>query len=202
MVQEHVQPPIKASTKVYSIGNGMSCKNHIDVATSNDRPPPNVRVQPPRAHPEPPSKTLGSRARSGRLERHVRRSGRRRSGCRPHAPTTASENHAGTTGVDQNHAQHTPPPGRTSFERNHAQHTIRLRTTGAPHNGLSYHILHNGRTAQRALVPHPAPRAPARRSGHNGHSRSAIRRIHITKRHVIALPRVPNGLPFSCRERA
>ena len=59
----------------------------------------------------------------------------------------------------------------------------------------------NGRSARRAIISHPAPRAPARRRRHNAHCGRAIRRI-ISKRSADHAPRTPNGLPFSCRERA
>jgi hypothetical protein len=118
------------------------------------------------------SKKHRSRARSGRLERRVRRPGRQRAGCLPHEPTTPAHDHA-------------------------------------QHNGRSVGITSStgSRSARRArsrtgLHTTPAQRAPARRRGHNAPSRCAIRRSRIKKGVAIALPRVPNDLPFSCRERA
>ncbi len=85
------------------------------------------------------SKTERSCARSGRLQRRVRRSGRIPSSCQPHGPTTPAQDRAGTTGVHLYHTQHTLTPCTTSLERNHAQHTATLPRTGYPHNRLSYH---------------------------------------------------------------
>jgi hypothetical protein len=76
----------------------------------------------------------------------------------------------------------------TGFSLNHAQHTTRLPITSAQHNGLPYHARHNGQSAQRAVVPHAAPRAPARRKRHNERSRSAIRLVKIKNRMPLTLP--------------
>jgi hypothetical protein len=120
-----------------------------------------------------PSKCLRSRARSGRLQRRVRRSGRRLSGCQPHAPATPARYHACITGLHLNHTQHTITHCTTRLQPNHTQHTIRLPIAGAQHNERSYHTRHNGQSAQRAFVPRPAPRAWARRSRHDGRSQIA-----------------------------
>jgi hypothetical protein len=85
--------------------------------------------------------------------------------CRPHLHTLTPAQRA----FGRDHTQHTITPGITDLHLNHAQHTITLCITGAPHNELSYHTLHHGRTAQRAFVPHAAPRGtcttePARRA--------------------------------------
>ena len=133
-------------------------------------------------------KTQRSRARSGRLERHVRRSGILRSGCAWHAPTTPAWNHTGTTGVwsgshpAQDHALHNGPASAPRASGS------TFSTTGFPHHGRSYHTLHHGQAAPRAFVPHPTPRAPARRSWHHGRSGSAIRRINSKKGVPITRP--------------
>jgi len=150
-------------------------------------------VQPPRAHARKRIKmptilcaqrsaaTACSASRSPSLTSH------------PHLPTTPTCSHTGTTGVRST----SRPSGITQCipgrNRNHAQHTIRLARTGAPHNGRANHTLHNAPSAQRACVPHPAQRAPARRRRHNARLGSAIRRIQIDKGMAITLPRVPNG---------
>ena len=61
------------------------------------------------------------------------------------------------------------------------------------HNGQSAQRafvprLHNGASAQRALVPHPPQRTPARRSRHDGRSRSAICFITSKKGLLVTLP--------------
>ena len=124
-----------------------------------------------------PSKSERSRARSGQLQCRVRRSGLRRSGCHPHAPTTPARNHAGTTGVRSEPRASGITPCTTGRQSEPRQHHDQ-----AAHNGHSAQRafvprLHNGHSAQRAFVPHPAQRAPARRRRHNGRSGSAIRRI-------------------------
>ena len=143
------------------------------------------------------SKTERSRARSGRLQRYVRRSGRSRSGCRAHAPTTPSWYHTGITGVwsgSRPFAITQCIPGRN---RNHAPHPIRLPRTGARHNGLPYHARQNGHSAQRAFVPRL----------HKGrlHDGAGITGVpkwkptdHHQKRDSDHLPRTPNGLPSNC----
>jgi len=60
---------------------------------------------------------------------------------------------------------------------------------------------HNGRSAQRAIVSHPAQRAPARRRWHDRRSGTATNRQQQT-RVANHAPRTPNGLAFSCRARA
>jgi len=93
------------------------------------------------------------------LERLVRRSGRVRSGCQPHPPTTPVWYHTGTTGVRSLSRASGITPCTTGLEKNHAQHTTTLPwaglqhngpayhacTTGNPQNGRSYHALHHGR---------------------------------------------------------
>jgi hypothetical protein len=111
----------------------------VSVMIDCDGLPSNGRVQPPRAHPETPSKTVRSRARSGRLERHVRRSGFCHSGCRPHVPATRTWNHTGTTGVWSGSRPSGITPSTTSLDLNHAQHTIRLPRTSHQDHGRSYH---------------------------------------------------------------
>jgi len=59
-------------------------------------------------------------------------------------------------------------PGTTGLKRYYARLGSRFPTTGAQQNGLPYHTRHHGRSAERAVVPHPAPRALARGSWHNG----------------------------------
>ena len=131
------------------------------------------------------SKCLRSRARSGRLHGRVRRSGRHRAGCQPHAPTTSAPYHAGITNL---HLNHTP-------------YTITLPRTSAPHNGPAYHALHHELPAQRAFVPR-------RHNGlvHDGAGTTGARGARLTaparKREANHVPRTPNGLAFSCRERA
>jgi hypothetical protein len=80
---------------------------------------------------------------------HVRVASRMR---RPHLHTLTPAQRA----FGQHHNQYRITPGITGLHLNHAQHTITLCITGALHNELLYHTLHNGRTAQRAFVPHAA----------------------------------------------
>jgi hypothetical protein len=85
---------------------------------------------------------------------------RRHLGCHQHTPTTPARYHTSTTGVRlEPHASGITPAQRTS-------HGITHRWNHTLHNGHrsesrpAYdHAAHNGRTAQRAFVPHPAPRA-------------------------------------------
>jgi hypothetical protein len=124
------------------------------------------------------------------------------SGCRPHGPTTPVQYHTlhngrsvGTTAI-WNHALHNEPrSGTTPSTRSRcpepAISTTRFRTTPCTtrmqHNERSYHAVTTGagttEVASRAFwmcdSPHPNRKGMA-----------------------ITLPRVPNGLPFSCRERA
>jgi hypothetical protein len=123
-------------------------------------------------------------------------------GCHPHVPTTPSWYHAlhngrsvgitppgitpGTTGVDLNHAhQESRCP-----ERTHSTTGLRTTpcTTGTPHNGRSYHTLHNGclhaaRLAQRAFRKRNSPHHiktgvsitfPGRRTGWHSVAASAL----------------------------
>ena len=155
-----------------------------------------------RARRECLSKCHRSCARSGRLERDVRRSDRRRLGCVPHALSTPSQNHAGTIGVRSLPRSCGITPSTTGVNRNHAQHTIQLPTTGAQHNEPPYHASitcaqHNEpsyHTLHHELL-HDGRR-------HNVPSGSPIRCYLIMKGMLPALPRVPNGLPFSSRKRA
>jgi len=126
-------------------------------------------------------------ARSGRLQRRVRRSGRGRLGCLPHVPTTPASYHISTTGVrSESHASGITP-GRTGLEWNHAEH-----------NGLSYHAWHNGQSAQRAFVP---DRHNERR--HDGGDTTRLQDVQITpskmKRNGNHVPRTPNGMRMSRR---
>ena len=132
------------------------------------------------------SKTHRSRARSGRLQRRVRCSGIRHSGCHPHGMTTPARNHAGITGVRSEPRSSRITPCTTGLNRNHVQH-----------NEPSYHTLHNELSAQRALVPllhnglgttEPAYRAFNKRDPPH----------QIKTRNVGHAPRTPNGLPLSC----
>ena len=122
------------------------------------------------------SKSQRSRARSGRLQRRVRRSGLGQSGCRPHGPTTPAWYH---TWHNERSSVSRPSgitPCITGVNRNHAQHTITRPRTGAPHNGLSSHARHNGRTAQRASVPRLTERASSRTGFHTTSIRRALAR--------------------------
>jgi hypothetical protein len=137
--------------------------------------PPNGGVQPPQAHPETLSKSERSRARSGRLERFVRRSGRDRSGCQPHAPTTPSWYHIGTTGVRSGSRAAGSTPCTTGRARNHAplgshpaQRALHRTTpstqsrcpewarstTGLPPTPYTTSLQYNEPSVQRAFVPH------------------------------------------------
>jgi len=89
-------------------------------------------------------------ARSGRLQRWVRRAGCRRARAALHDRTTSARNHAaqrafgGTTPV-RNHT------GTTSAVWNHTRHGITRGTTSVPHHGRSYHtgitsVPHHGRS--------------------------------------------------------
>jgi len=171
-----------------------------------------------------------SRAEGGRLQCHVRRP-ETPSGlppaCDDHTSSVPTppqrafgRNHAPLVSRLHNGRRTEPrasgtTPGTTSLARSHAQHTITPR--------------HHEQSAQRASVPRPAPRAisttglrttpaqrafrttglrttPAQRasarlSWHNAPSGCPIRHIQNEKGMTIALPRVPNGLAFSCRER-
>jgi len=166
---------------------------------------------------------LISRAEGGRLQRRVRRPGRHRSSCRSHLPTTPAQNHTLHTGRSVgtthlwNRTRHNGPRSGTTFSTEPRQAQRALIGTTL----LWCHLSHNAPSAQRALVPHrhhghaaqrafvshppqrafrttggrttPAPRAPARRRGHNAPSGCAIRRIQNEKEMAITLPRVPNG---------
>jgi len=101
---------------------------------------PTPAVQPPRARHTMTSKKARSRARSGRLQRLVRRSGLAGSSatrmCRPHL--------------------HRITPCTTSVRSVSRAPGITLCTTGTPHNEPAYHTLHNGhvhaaRLAERAF---------------------------------------------------
>ena len=136
------------------------------------------------------SKSERSRARSGRLQRLVRRAGRRRSpaprmrptAARNHAAQRASvgitlaRDHAGTTGVRLE-----PPTARdhactTGVRLNHPLHAITRSTTDVQHHGRSYHtgttrFPHDEPTNHACTTSActtggrttPAPRAPTRR---------------------------------------
>ena len=73
--------------------------------------------------------------------------------------------------------------------------------TGEPHHGPSYHARHHGRTAPRAVVPrlHNERR-------HDGVGTTGMQEARFAsadrKRHGNHAPRTPNGVAFSCRERA
>jgi len=119
----------------------------------------------------------------------------------PHGPTTPSAYHAGTTGVRSEPHPLGITQCITGRDRNHAHRESRCperacRTTGLrttrcttsnPHNELPYHT---GTTS--AGTTERAERAFHKRDSPH----------HIEKGMVTTLPRVPNGLPFSCRERA
>ena len=92
-------------------------------------------------------------------------------------------------------------PGTTGVHLNHAQHTITVPRTGNPHNGPSYHTLHNGQSAQRAFIPHLAQRASARYSRHDGRSRIAPT-MQNGKRSADHVPRTPNEKGFMWRAAA
>jgi hypothetical protein len=112
-------------------------------------------IQVPRARWQKSSKSEQSRARSGQLHGRVRCSGRQPSGCRPHTPTTTAEHHA----------RHNGRAGGTTHIGNHTLHNgpctepravgITLHITSHQHTGLPYRTLHNGQSAERAIVPHP-----------------------------------------------
>jgi hypothetical protein len=104
-----------------------------------------VAVQLPRARRRSPSKCERSRARSGRLQRRVRRSSRSPAGCRPHAPTT----------LVWDHALHNGRSVGTTPIWNHARHNALSSEPRAAHD----HAAHNGRSAQPASAPHVAQRA-------------------------------------------
>ena len=143
--------------------------------------PYRIDIQLPRALVMP-SKHQRSRARSGRLQRWVRRAGRRRScaastrttAARNHAArracggTTPTCNHAGTTGVRlephhaRNHAEHDGQSAPRAFESHlhhghlHNGRSNHTGTTGARHNGRSNHTGTTGfsttNLAQRAFT--------------------------------------------------
>ena len=90
--------------------------------------------------------------------------------CQPHDRTTPARTHAGTTGADWNHTQHTITSG----------------TTGKEHDGPSY---------QRSITGH----------GTTGSATTGIQESHLPFKNIPNANHVaqrPNGLPFSCRERA
>jgi hypothetical protein len=137
-------------------------------------------VQLPRARRETPSKSERSRARSGQLQRRVRRSGRQPSGCHPHGPPHQYGITLSTTGLARNHAPLESHPAERAF----------IGTTP-----IGNHAVQNEPSARRALIPRPAQRAFgrtcvrttlaqrawARRSWHNGPATSAIRSIYRKK---------------------
>ena len=140
-----------------------------------------------------PSKSLRSRARSGQLQCRVRRSGMPRSGREWHAPTTPAQNYAGTTSVGLE-----PHPAQHYAWHNGPYTEPRPASDHAAQNGQSAQRAfvarrHNGHSAQRACAPHPAQRAWARRSWHNGPSGRAIHRI-VSKKEC--LPRSPDAERF------
>jgi len=94
-----------------------------------------------------------SRARSGRLQRRVRRPGRRRAHAtrmrQPHQHSTTPS----ITGVRSVSRTFGITHGTTGRDLNHAQHTTTLPRTGAQHHGRAYHTRHNGPSAPRACVP-------------------------------------------------
>jgi hypothetical protein len=147
-------------------------------------------------------KTERSRARSGRLQRLVRRSGIGRSSVtrmrRPHhfgiRPCTTSVRSLSRPAHD--HARHT---GLLTEPRSSG---ITLPITGFQHNGPSYNSLHNRLSAQRAFVPHKAQRAPGRRETGTTGVQKARFVPSDQKRDDADAPRTPNGLGISCRERA
>ena len=151
--------------------------------------------------PKTVSKTERSRARSGRLERYVRRSGCRFSGRHPHAPTTPSWYHTGRTGVRSESRTFGTTPCTTCFDLD-----SRSAQDSAVHNGQSAQRacvphLHNGQSAQRACVP-------GRHNGlwHDGSGTTCLQEVRFaistSKRCADHVPRTPNGLPISRRERA
>ena len=85
---------------------------------------------------------------------------------RPHHPgTTPARRAFGREHVPLGSRRHNGPrsgitpstesrPAYRALIGNHAQHLITLPTTGHQHNGRPYHALHNGPSAQRAIVPH------------------------------------------------
>ena len=98
--------------------------------------PANEGVQPPPAGPRQ-RRELWARSASttqkrpdlaregGRLQRRVRRSGRSRSGCQPHVPTTPAQYHAGTTGVRSEPRPSGITPCTTGLHLNHAHRESR-----------------------------------------------------------------------------
>jgi hypothetical protein len=81
----------------------------------------------------------------------------------------------------------TQSPGTTGVYLNHTPHAITLGTTRKQHHEPSYHGRHNGR-------PH---------AGAWHHGRSRIATDSYNKNGLApTLPQRPNGLAFSCRERA
>jgi len=153
------------------------------------------------------------------------------SGRHPHPRTTLSWNYAGTTGVRLGSRASGSTPGTTGLARNHAQHRttrgttsldreprasgITLLATRLPHNGPSYHAGTTG-----AQHNEPSSHTGTTGAQHNGPSyhtgttgfgtperaEQAFRKrnslLPTKKGMTTALPRVPNGLAFSCRERA
>jgi hypothetical protein len=93
---------------------------------------------------------------------------------------------------DLYHTPHRTTRRTTSGYRNHAPHEITLGTTGRPQHERSHHTQHNGQAAQRA----PARRRRKRRALRVKSEQSAKKRQDD---HILWLP---NGLAFSCRERA
>jgi hypothetical protein len=166
----------------------------VVIRTTFDRMAQRVAVQLPQARCYCVSKTHRSRARSGRLQRRVGRSGIRRSCAtrirRPHPHRITPARRAVRSG------SHAAP--------NHAQYNGSRTASRPAHN----QVAHNGGSAQRAVIPHSAQRAIrimgarttsaqrawARRRGHNRRPSSAIRCIKSKKG---KRPRSPDAQRFA-----
>ena len=144
--------------------------------------PYRIDIQLPRALVMP-SKHQRSRARSGRLQRWVRRTGRRHSPA-PRMRPTPARNHAARRAC-----------GGTTPARNHASTTgVRLEPPAARN-----HARHDGRTAPRAVVPHlhhalPAPRAVVPHQYNE--------RLHDGNRHHGRSQIAPDDTKKACRPRS
>ena len=120
----------------------------------------------------------------------------------PHPPATPARNRTCTTGVRSLSRTSGITRCTTSIDQNHAQHTIRPPRAGEQHNGPTYHfsitsLQHNEHSYH---------------TWHNGHSHAEASTTGVPESRFAAspsrkgmptaLPRVPNGLPFSRRKRA
>ncbi len=121
--------------------------------------------------------------------------------CRQQKPTTLVRNHAARRAFGGNHPPHTITPARRALMWSHTRHGTTPSTTGMQYHAPSNHT---GRTSVPHHAPsyhHSIPRTQHDAHRHNGRSHS--RSTQTTKMGLrTTLPQLPNGLAFSCRERA